>query len=340
MTKKITMQDIADQLNISKNSVSQALTGKAGVSEKTRHLVEATARELGYEYLPLRKNYHYNSDRRTIKIALIASDYAFSLKGFFGEIYLSMEKEITSQNNSLMIQSISKEAIESLELPSFILNGAVDGVLILSHLRTEYIQKIISTGIPAVLVDHHHPHINADAVLTNNRFGAFIAVEHLVNLGHKEIGFVGNISISPSYYERLEGFQLALSQYGLNKDDSVILTDIEEDEDSVKAAMKRVSKQPTAWFCVNDGLGFLVSSYLLQSGYKIPKHISVCNFDNGQLSKLATPKITTMDIDLELFGKRAVEQLLWRINNKETANQEVLLPATLLVRESTGPAPK
>ncbi len=47
-----------------------------------------------------------------------------------------------------------------------------------------------------------------------------------------------------------------------------------------------------------------------------------------------------MDIDLELFGKRAVEQLLWRINNKETANQEILLPATLLVRESTGPAPK
>ncbi|WP_328169926.1 substrate-binding domain-containing protein [Niallia taxi] len=76
------------------------------------------------------------------------------------------------------------------------------------------------------------------------------------------------------------------------------------------------------------------------SVYKIPEHISVANFDNGQLSKLATPKITTMDIDLELFGKRAVEQLLWRINNKETANQEILLPATLLVRESTGPAPK
>ncbi|MCM3031029.1 LacI family DNA-binding transcriptional regulator [Niallia sp. MER 6] len=339
MTKKITMQDIADQLNISKNSVSQALTGKAGVSEKTRSLVEATARELGYEYLPARKNYQYNTDSKNVKIALIASDYAFSLKSFFGEIYLSIEKEIASQNNSLMIQSINQAAIQSLELPAFILNGSVDGVLILSHLNTEYIQKIISTGIPAVLVDHHHPHIKADAVLTNNRFGAFLAVEHLVQLGHREIGFIGNISISPSYYERLEGYHLALNHYGIKHNEALLLSDIEEDEDGVRKAMHQLPKQPTAWFCVNDGLGFLVSSYLVHAGYKIPEQISVSNFDNGQLSKLATPKITTMDIDLELFGKRAVEQLMWRISNKDAANQEILLPTTLLVRESTGPAP-
>ncbi|MGM7721581.1 substrate-binding domain-containing protein [Metabacillus sp. Hm71] len=103
--------------------------------------------------------------------------------------------------------------------------------------------------------------------------------------------------------------------------------------------MERLPKKPTAWFCVNDGFGFLVSSYLQQSGFKIPEQVSVCNFDNGQLSQLSTPKITTMDIDLKLYGKKAVDRLIWRISNKDAVCQEILLPTTLINRASTGPAP-
>ncbi|MBO1511830.1 LacI family DNA-binding transcriptional regulator [Metabacillus bambusae] len=337
MAKKITMQDIADRLQISKNSVSQALSGKPGVSEETRKIVAAAARELGYEYTSVR-NHSQKSDQER-NIALIASEFAFSLKSFFGEIYLSIERELSKHGINLLIQPISEQAVTKLQLPSFVQNNSVDGILILSHLSTDYINEILSTDIPTVLIDHHHPHIKADAILTNNRFGAYTAVDHLLKLGHREIGYVGNASFSPSYYERLEGYQLALHHHGIKINPTFILSEVLEEEDDIRISMVHLPKQPTAWFCVNDGFGFLVSSYLQQSGIKIPDQVSVCNFDNGQLSQISTPKITTMDIDLTLYGKKAVEQLIWRMSNKDAVCHEILLPTILIKRASTGPAP-
>ena len=98
---------------------------------------------------------------------------------------------------------------------------------------------------------------------------------------------------------------------------------------------KAFKTMPSAWFCVNDGHGFIVTSVLQLKGFKVPEDASVCSFDNGQLSQIATPKITTMDIDLNYFGKKAVEQLCWRIDHKDEPIHEILLPTKLIIREST-----
>src|ERR1700730_4660517 len=151
MKKKVAMQDIADRLNISKNSVSQALTGKPGVSHETRELVRRIAKEMGYQYPRSRQQ---KTKGKYGNIALIASDFAFSKKSFFGEIYLSVEREVVNRGMNLQIQSINCSQKEQLILPSFIENKKVDGIIILSHISTEYINKVISTGIPTVLIDH------------------------------------------------------------------------------------------------------------------------------------------------------------------------------------------
>lgn len=334
MEKKVTMQDIADRLNISKNSVSQALSGKPGVSEDTRRLVQTTADELGYSYSNSRNQKQV--EKKTLKnIALIASDYAFSLKSFFGEIYLSVEKELRARGMNLFIESIDSEAINNLTLPSLLINHEIDGILILSHISTDYISTIINTGIPTVLIDHHEPHLEADSILTNNRFGAYTAVEHLIQLGHREIAFVGNVDISPSYQERLEGYLLALKRYGISPNEDFILTNTQENQHDINLFLNGLQAMPSAWFCVNDGKGFLVTSILQQRGFKVPEDVSVCSFDNGQLSQIATPTITTMDIDLNYYGKKAVEQLCWRMENNEEPFQEILLPTKLIIREST-----
>jgi LacI family transcriptional regulator len=334
MAKKVTMQDIADKLNISKNSVSQALSGKPGVSEETRRLVQDVADELGYSYS--KTNKPLKIERNTpCNIALIASEYAFSLKRFFGEIYLSIEKETRERGINLFIESIDQAAKENLTLPSLLSNYEISGILILSHISTDYIAKIISTGIPTVLIDHHEPHLYVDAVLTNNRFGAYKAVEHLIELGHRDIAFVGDIDFSPSYQERLEGYLLALNKHGIKPNQDFIFKNAQETKDEIAKFLDHHPTQPTAWFCVNDGHGFLVTSVLQQKGFNVPGDVSVCSFDNGQLSQLSTPKITTMDIDLNYFGRKAVEQLCWRIEHKDEPIHEILLPTTLIIKEST-----
>lgn len=334
MGKKVTMQDIADRLNISKNSVSQALSGKPGVSEETRSLIQRTAEELGYYYS---KNLSQKQVVTKVhrNIALIASDHTFSLKSFFGEIYLSVEKEVRAQGMNLFIEPIDSDSKNNLVLPTLLNNHEIDGILILSHISTEYISKVISTGIPTVLIDHHAPSLMADSILTNNRFGAYTAVAHLIQLGHRDIAFVGDVGISPSYQERLEGYLLALKQYGIEPNQDFMFLKAQENQEEINRYIENLQIQPSAWFCVNDGHGFLVSSVLQQRGYKVPDDVSVCSFDNGQLSQIATPKITTMDIDLNYYGKKAVEQLCWRIQNKEEPIHEILLPTRLMIREST-----
>ncbi|AMQ21826.1 substrate-binding domain-containing protein [Geobacillus sp. JS12] len=331
MKKRVTMQDIADRLNISKNSVSQALRGKEGVSEETRELVKRTAKEMGYEYPASRAK---SRGKPPKQIALIASDRTFSLK-FFGEIYLSIEQEALSHGMKLHIQSVNNEQKERLLLPSFIEEKQVDGVIVLSHISTEYIQQIVKTGIPTVLVDHHHPNIQADAVLTNNRFGAYVAVQHLLELHHTDIAFVGDVHYSPSYQERYEGYLLALKDYGVKPNEEWMFCQAQEDETVIAGYIRDLKRQPTAWFCVNDGLGFFVSTGLQRYGLNVPDDVSVCSFDNGQLSQIATPKITTVDIDLKRYGKRAVELLRWRWDNPNEPFQEVLLSTKLIKREST-----
>ncbi|MEH7380535.1 substrate-binding domain-containing protein [Bacillus sp. JJ1533] len=332
MKKKVTMQDIADKLGISKNSVSQALTGKGGVSADTKDLVERTAAELGYVY----KGKKTPKENRQLTIGLIATEFAFSMKSFFGEIFLSVEQNAIKNGVNLLIQSISDSAKKDLILPSFIKENKVDGIIIVSHISLDYINKVISTGIPTVLIDHHHPLIPADAILTNNRFGAYMATKHLLDLGHREIAFVGNIDFSPSYYERMEGYLLALKEANMNPSDEVMFLTAKEESDAIDHSIKSLKQIPSAWLCVNDGFGFMVSSSLKSLGLKIPDQVSVCSFDNGQLSQLSDPPITTMAINLKLFGSYAFKQLLWRIDHPNEPVQEILLPANLIKRGSTG----
>ncbi|MDU4694754.1 MAG: LacI family DNA-binding transcriptional regulator [Paenibacillus sp.] len=331
MSKKVVMQDIADRLNLSKNSVSQALSGKDGVSEETRRLILETAEAMGYRYA---KKPSASRQGSVKTIGLIASDFAFSMK-FFGEIYLAVEREAKNHGINLLIQSITPEMKEQLILPSFIKDNQVDGLLILSHISTAYISNVIARGIPTVLIDHHHPLLQADAVLTNNRFSAYIAVKHLLDLGHRDIGILGNVAISPSYQERWEGYMLALREHGIEPREGRILVHTVEEEGIITETMNRVEEQPSAWFCLNDGFAYYVSSALRGLGYKIPDEISVCGFDNSHYSQMASPKITTMEVDLALFAHKAFEQLLWRIDNPDEAYQEILLPTHFIEREST-----
>lgn len=86
----------------------------------------------------------------------------------------------------------------------------------------------------------------------------------------------------------------------------------------------------------NDQLGYIVNSLLKQRGYQIPKDVSIFSFDNGQLSQMASPRISSMDIDLSLYGKKGFELLLWRINNPDEPIREILFMPTLVEGQSVG----
>jgi len=327
--KKTVMQDIANKLNISKNSVSRALSGKSGISDSTRQLVINEAIEIGYNYKE-----NKTKDTNVKHYALIASCFALSMKEFFGEIYLSIENKLKESDINLYVHSIDDNSLNSLVIPKTVSTHSVDGIIILSHLTDEYINKLLSYKIPTVIVDYHSPNVNCDCVVAKNKDGGYTAVDYLIKHNHSSIGFIGDIDFSPSYEERWEGYQRALRKNDIKLDPHFTITKITEEKDKVFEKLSSLKKHPTAWFCANSGLGFLLTLYYNSIGFKIPDDISIICFDNTDLTLLATPPITSIYTDFSMFGNKATELLDYRINHPKEPYIDISLPINLVERNS------
>lgn len=326
--KKPTMQQIADKLDISKNSVSLALSGKPGIREELRKKIKATAESMGY----IGNKNHRSSKGRMI--GLIIREDIFLDQSFFGHICLNIEREVKSRDGLLLIHSVEKTAFGKDTLPKFITDNKVDGLLILSHLNRDYLKELVSLDIPVLLIDHHHPELNVDSVLTDNRKGAYCAVQHILSTGIKEIGFIGDVERSPSYLERFEGFVQALKEHNIRLNMDWVADDLKENTVELDQYLKGLHKLPKCWFCVSDQYGFLVSRILTDHGYKIPDQYSIFGFDDSHYAKLAIPPLTTMAINTKYFAQKSVTQLYKRMEDRKSPFEKVLLDTKLVVRES------
>lgn len=305
--KKVSMQMIADELNISKNSVSQALRDKPGVSVETKKMVLAKAKELGYEYVEPQKN------KVAKNFLLLATPFAFSQISFFGIIIQSIEEVCKHKNCNVTTIPIDNTLLSSSTIPNDWLN--YDGIFIISHSNNHFIKRVIDTKIPVVVVDHHDPSFITDTILSKNTDGTFQAIQLLVENNHTRIGFIGDINFSPSYLERFYGYQRSLNHFGLLSDEEIQITQIEETQGDLFNKLKQVKQMPDAWFCVNSGLAFMLNSYLQAAGYTIPDDISIICFDDTEFTRMSVPTITNVATDLDFMGKYAVDTLLHRIKH-------------------------
>lgn len=319
------MQMIADSLGVSKNTVSQALRGKNGVSDATRHKIISRANELGYQFEPQRRN------KRTFLI--IASSFAISQVSFFGKIINSIKAQLDEKHDQYEIITITDEMISNQELPSNI--SHYNGVFVISHITNDYISKIISCGLPTILVDHHYYGVKADCILTKNSDGAYEMTNHLIQAGAETIGFLGKTDFSPSYKERLRGYLDALKANQIEPNSEHIVTDIEENQLDLFTKLKNIPKMPKAWFCVNSGLAYILNIYLQSNGFAVPNDIQIACFDNTEFSTTSNPRITNISTDLDYMGKIAVKRMAYRLEHPHTPYEHQQIIPQLNLFEST-----
>ncbi len=229
---------------------------------------------------------------------------------------------------------IDDYSLNSLDIPKTISNNSVDGIIIMSHLTDDYINKLLSYKIPTVIVDYHSPNVNCDCVVAKNKYGAYTAVDYLIHHNHRNIGFIGDINFSPSYEERWEGYLRALRKNNIKLNNNFAITKIIEEKDDVFEKLKSLTKHPTSWFCANSGYGFLLSLYYNSNGFKVPDDISIICFDNTDFTKLATPPMTCVYTDFSTFGNTAIELLNYRINHPEEPYIDISIPVNMVERTS------
>ncbi|MDI6602277.1 MAG: LacI family DNA-binding transcriptional regulator [Thermoanaerobacteraceae bacterium] len=337
--KKITMKDIADGLNLSVNAVSLALNDKVGVSEETRNLVIKTADEMGY----FDENPSFIARNRLRNICLMVEERNFRDTHFYTKVILGIENEAKRNNYDILVNFMTSD---KFEIPSSIERRKVSGIIVVGTIKDEHLEKLLKYDIPTVLVDHCSFTISTDAVLTQNMSGSYMATQYLIRKGHTQIGFFGEIDFSLSFKERWLGFNEAMRNAGLNVDPIFnvnpgycVIGQVEQyvlskNYKEVANIISKLDKLPTAWVCSNDSAAITLYNALSILGIKVPDDISVVGFDDIDICNIVTPHLTTIRINKELMGAKAVKRLLWRMENPKEPCDYIRMEVKLIVRES------
>ncbi|MCC0783101.1 LacI family DNA-binding transcriptional regulator [Clostridioides sp. ES-S-0108-01] len=336
--RRVTMKDISNKLDISINAVSLALNNKVGVSEETRKMVLNVAEELGY----LEKSPKFVKSYAQKNICVIIKKIYFEDNTFYSKVMKGISDE-ASKNNYDIITCIKDD---SKNIPSCVETKKVCGVVVIGTIDDDYLFKLKQYNIPVVLVDHTSLLYNTDSILTDNKMGSFKITKLLFDKGYEKIGFFGDLEYSLSVKERYFGYKEVIKKFApteSNVKETIhkysILSDIEEyilngEHKKIQEIIKNVSALPDAFVCSNDNAAIMLITSLTDLGYNVPKDIAVVGFDDIAMNSLLVPKLTTVRVNKELMGIKAVKRLLWRLNNKKEMTENLVMGVDVIERAS------
>lgn len=341
MNNKVTMKDIAEKLNLSINAVSLALNNKAGVSDDTRNNVLRVAEERGY----FDNKPQYLRAYASKNICLILEHRFFIDSYFYSRVIVGIEEEARKNNYDVIVNFIDNN---NYVIPNCLESKKAAGVIALGIMCDEYLSKLKNYGLPMVLVDNTSLSETIDSILTDNKSGTYKATRYLINKGFKKIGFFGDLAYSLSIKERYFGYTEAIKTV-IEASEKIeqyiekhsITDDLEEliiknDINAIYERLKQIEEMPEAFVCSNDNAAFQLNNALKKLGYKVPEDLSIIGFDDIELCNLILPKMTTVKVNKESMGKKAVQRLLWRMTHKNEPVENTIMSVELIERESVG----
>jgi LacI family transcriptional regulator len=336
--KRPTIKDVARLSGLSLSTVSLVINKSGYVSKATREKVQKVVNDLSYH--PTRSARGLAS-KTSGNLGFILSDYHFSqAEPFYTKVFLGTEFEARDHNYYILLTTVGRTFNKAKDVPRFLLERNVDGVIIAGKVTGTLIDYIDGLGIPIVLVDYESKKRRHSTVVIDNRVGARLAVQHLLDLGHRSVSFIAGDIEHPSIAERFAGFRDALRDRDIVPDDRLIVVDQPTlwGEDGAEAMEKiyQRGKIPTAVFAANDAMAIGCAKFLRARGVRIPSEISLVGFDDIEMSSHLEPPLTTVRVFKEEMGKLAVLRLVEMIKSKSGAVVRTDVPVELVIRGSTG----
>ena len=329
------MGDIAEKLGISKNSVSLALSGKDGVSDALRARIVHTAQEMHYG------GYSALNEWRNRYILVLVPEYLHNDVFFYSDVLWAIEAEAKRLRCIAINSSITREMEASGTLPPALeeLQLQVLGLLTVGVFGEGYIARLHALGLPMLAVDIAYNGVPVGCVGTANLSGGYLAAKHLLEQGHRDIGFVGPVYAAQSVYERYCGFRQALERRGIpvNASRNILGAPGEafrlfDTAEVLEPYIDAMQSMPTAWFCAGDRIAIAMMNALAKRGIRVPEDVSVMGFDDIAVAQMILPALTTVRLDRKLMGKLAVDFLLDQGEKRGVIN--INLPCQLVVRDS------
>ncbi|MBU5353508.1 LacI family DNA-binding transcriptional regulator [Paenibacillus barcinonensis] len=352
MSRKVSIQTLADQLGLSKYAVSRALSGKTGVSESTRARVLELARALGYRQSTPGSASHPAGPNPTNAaeppFALICMNQLNRGEPHYWQRVLSgIISGCNEQGWHHVIVSPSLDMPDKHIAPEKAIAPHLDwtscaGIIVMGAFPHTVLQQLVQTGRPMILVDHQEPLLNCDTISHDNLEAGITATRYLMSKQCRRIGLITDDGRAASFAQRKIGIELALNHFHTEASEAVsfktwnVAYENGRWVDKLAAAIERlpVEERPDAWIGANDDIALQWMHRLQQMGISVPGHCLVIGIDNVYTAATSSPPLTTVHLCKEELGQRAVEALQRRIERPGTPKETVMLSTTLIPRES------
>ncbi|MCE7981563.1 MAG: LacI family transcriptional regulator [Caldilinea sp. CFX5] len=330
----ITIKDIAKVAGVSHTTVSRALRGDPRITNDTTERILQLADELGY--IPNSIAQSLNA-QRTYTIGMLVTSVADPVVMDFVE---GAEEVAQERGYCIFLSTSRNDPVRELHVVEMFQRRRVDGVIVVaSRSGDQYQLALDRIQVPLVLLDSEEVHDSHPAVNVDNVGGAAAAVAHLLQLGHRRIGYIGATDRRLTNRKRLAGYTTTLQAAGIQVDPTWVINPAAADDiqRGRRGLDHCLAAGVTAIFCYNDQIAISVLNSCYHKGIAVPQQLSIVGFDDIRPASYVNPPLTTVRQPLQQMGRTGMAMVLALID--KTPVQNKMLDCTLVVRASTGVAP-
>lgn len=337
MAKAVKMADIAKVMGVSTVTVSKALSDQKGVSEELRIKIKEKAQEMGYKTASARYRERSGSGKSYTFGVIVSDRFLAKYESFYWNLYQEVATAAVQRGCFTMLEVLKAEDEDQLVMPRLLGERKAEGLIVIGNLREAYMEKLIEQiDIPFILLDFTDRNGAYDAVISNSYMGMYRMTNYLFHMGHREIGFVGNVFFTCSITDRFFGYLKSLAEHGVELNREWVLRDRNPDTGRSDAGFewKLPKKMPTAFVCNNDVAAAVLVEHLQQKGYRVPQDISVVGYDNYQPPGLCDVRITTYEVDMPGMAEQTVGNLISKLSGENYKRGITIVDGRIVYKES------
>jgi LacI family transcriptional regulator len=334
---KVTLMDIARELNITAATVSRALNNHPAIKESTKKTVRQVAEKLQYQPNKIA------SSLRSGKSNIIGVIIPSAEINFFGSVVHGIEKVANENNyNVLIYQTNELYEYEKKGVQTF-LRSQVDGVLASiskESINLDHYNEIKKRGVPLILFDRAVDTLGVSSVVVDDYAGAFAATKHLIMQGCRRIAHIGGQQHVSIFNQRLKGYIDALNVHGIAVDDDLIVfgkVSIESGRDRMQKLLA-LSNKPDGLFAVEDFTALGAMQTIKSAGLKIPDQMAIIGFANEPFGEYITPSLSTVNQQTVQMGEEAAKLFFSSVDKKGAGSTnpfKLVLQPELICRQSS-----
>lgn len=334
--KTPTIKEVADLAGVSVQTVSMVINDKPGVTDKTRARVLAAVQTLGYRPFSVGRSLR---TRKTRTLALVISDIA---NPSFAKMASSAEQLAHTHGYSLVVYNTQDDVAREADYIRKAIDRWIDGILfVAAQDEVDGLNTLLAANLPVVVIDRIPAGYSGPSITLDNIAAGRMAVEHLIELGHRHIAHISGPRSLRLVRERLQGFCETLDAHGLSCPPTHLGEGNWECE-SGYLAMQRIlaaGPRPTALFAANDRMAIGAIRSAQEAGLCVPADISFVGLDDIEVSAYQNPPLTTVRQSFTDLATLGVSMLLDLIQQTTPENPQAVIRPELIVRQSTAPPP-